>query len=186
MSPIEIAAAVLGLVTVTLVVRRSLWNYPFALVMVSLYGWIFFQEKLYSDALLQIFFILVNLYGWANWARSKARTGDVRVEILSHRARQMWLLVCGALVIGWGTMMQRYTDAHFVWWDGTIAMLSVVAQYLQSRRYLDSWALWIVVDLLAVPLFALKGLWLTAGLYTIFLSLCVWGMSDWAKARKAA
>ncbi|RYD60837.1 MAG: nicotinamide riboside transporter PnuC [Sphingomonadales bacterium] len=184
MSPVEIAAAILGMITVSLVVRRSLWNYPFALAMVTLYGWIFWHEKLYSDALLQIFFFVVNLYGWWNWKRSKAETGQVRVETLSHRARFAWLLLCAGLILGWGTMMARYTDAHFPWWDGTIAMLSVVAQYLQSRRYIESWVLWIAVDLLAVPLFALKGLYPTAILYTVFLSLCVWGLSDWARARK--
>ena len=185
-SPIEIAAAVLGLVNVTLVVRRSLWNYPFGLAMVTLYGFIFFDAKLYSDALLQIFFFSVNLYGWANWARSKSESGQVRVEVLRPRARLVWLAVCLVLIAAWGTMMARYTDAHYPWWDGAIAMLSVVAQFLQSRRILESWVLWIAVDLLAVPLFALKGLVLTAGLYTIFLSLCVWGLSDWIKARKTA
>lgn len=179
-------AAILGLVNVTLVVRRSLWNYPFGLAMVSLYGWIFFGEKLYSDALLQIFFVAVNLYGWWNWTRSKAETGQVRVEVLSPRARLGWTVACAVLVVGWGAMMHRVTDAHFPWWDGAIAMLSVVAQYLQSRRYLESWVLWIAVDLLAIPLFATKGLVLTAGLYTVFLSLCVWGLSDWARARKTA
>lgn len=179
-------AAILGLVNVTLVVRRSLWNYPFGLAMVSLYCWIFFHEKLYSDALLQIFFFVVNLYGWVNWARSKAETGQVRVEVLSGRARLRWTAACAALIVGWGALMHQFTDAYYPYWDGAIAMLSVAAQYLQSRRYLESWALWILVDLLAVPLFALKGLTLTAGLYTIFLSLCVWGLSDWVKARKAA
>lgn len=184
LSPIEIAAAVLGLINVTLVVRRSLWNYPFALAMVTLYGWIFWDQKLYSDALLQVFFVVVNLYGWFNWARSKADTGQVKVEVLDNRARLGWLAVCAGLVIGWGAMMDHYTDAHFPWWDGTIAMLSVVAQYLQSRRYIESWVLWIAVDLLAVPLFALKGLYPTVILYTVFLSLCVWGLSDWAASRK--
>lgn len=179
-------AAILGLVNVTLVVRRSLWNYPFGLAMVTLYGWIFFHEKLYSDALLQIFFFVVNLYGWVNWARSKSETGQVRVEILGPRARLIWLTACVGLIGGWGALMHHYTDAQFPWWDGGIAMLSVVAQYLQSRRYLESWVLWIAVDLLAVPLFAIKGLWPTTILYTIFLSFCVWGLSDWAKARKTA
>lgn len=182
-SPIEVTAAVLGLVNVILVVRRSLWNYPFALAMVSLYCWVFFGEKLYSDALLQIFFFVVNLYGWVNWARSKSATGQVRVEVLSDRARLGWVAACAVLIIGWGAAMHHYTDAQFPYWDGAIAMLSVVAQYLQSRRYLESWVLWIVVDLLAVPLFAVKGLMPTTILYTIFLSLCVWGLSDWARVR---
>ena len=71
MSPIEIAAVLLGLVNVTLVVRRSVWNYPFGIAMVVLYADIFFDAKLYSDALLQLFFLAVQFYGWWNWCGRK-------------------------------------------------------------------------------------------------------------------
>ena len=101
MSPVEAAATLLGLINVTLVVRRSMWNYPFALAMVSLYAWVFFGEKLYSDALLQFFYIAVNLYGWWNWARSRARTGEVRVEQLGYAARLGWLAGCVAASAAW-------------------------------------------------------------------------------------
>src|SRR3546814_427665 len=77
MSPIEIAAFVLGVVNLVLLVRRSIWNYPFALAMVALYAQVFFAAKLYSDALLQIFFFVVNLYGWWQWRRSQAHEGDI-------------------------------------------------------------------------------------------------------------
>lgn len=183
MSPIEATASLLGLINVTLVVRRSVWNYPFALAMVSLYAWVFFHEKLYSDALLQLFFFAVNLYGWWNWTRSRADTGEVRVEGLGHVARLCWLAGGIAASVGWGALMHRYTDAAFPWWDGSIAMLSIAAQILQSRRNWESWLLWIAVDIAAVPLFALKGLWLTAGLYLVFLALSVWGLIQWTKAR---
>ena len=72
MNELEWVAAALGVVNVTLVVRRSIWNYPFALAMVSLYFFVFFEAKLYSDALLQIFFFAVNLYGWAQLAEGEA------------------------------------------------------------------------------------------------------------------
>jgi nicotinamide mononucleotide transporter len=183
MSHVEAAAALLGLINVTLVVRRSMWNYPFALAMVSLYAWIFFHQKLYSDALLQLFYIAVNLYGWWNWTRSRARTGEVRVEQLGYAARFGWLAGCVAASAAWGALMYRYTDAAFPWWDGSIAMFSVAAQILQSRRKWESWVLWILVDLAAVPLFAIKGLWLTAGLYIVFLALSVWGLIHWTKAK---
>ena len=183
MSPIEAAATLFGLINVTLVVRRSMWNYPFALAMVSLYAWIFFHTKLYSDALLQLFFFAVNLYGWWNWARSRADTGEVRIEQLSARARGGWLAGCLAAAAAWGMLMHFYTDAAFPWWDGSIAMFSIAAQILQSRRKWESWLLWIAVDIAAVPLFALKGLWLTAGLYIVFLALSVWGLIHWTKAR---
>jgi nicotinamide mononucleotide transporter len=182
-SPIEAAATLFGLINVTLVVRRSMWNYPFALAMVSLYAWIFLREKLYSDALLQLFYLVVNLYGWWNWTRSRAETGEVRVEQLRNSTRLSWLLGCVAASGAWGALMHRYTDAAFPWWDGSIAMFSIAAQILQSRRNWESWVLWIAVDLAAIPLFALKGLWLTAALYLVFLALSVWGLIHWNKAK---
>ncbi|NYT42037.1 nicotinamide mononucleotide transporter [Sphingomonas sp. R-74633] len=184
MSPIEATASLLGLINVFLVVRRSIWNYPFALAMVSLYAWIFFHEKLYSDALLQLFFFVVNLYGWWNWTRSRAASGEVVVETLGPRERAIWAAIAVCVIALWGYTMHRLTDAAYPWWDGSIAVLSIAAQILQSRRNWESWVLWIAVDLLAIPLFAVKELWLTAGLYGVFLVLSAWGLRDWLKARK--
>lgn len=187
MDPIEIVAVVLGLINVTLVVRRSIWNYPFGLAMVALYAWIFFGAKLYSDALLQIFFFVVQLYGWLNWARSRADAGEVRVLLLSGGHWRIALLACAVASAIWGLVMLELTDAHYPWWDGSVAMISIVAQLLQSRRYLQSWYLWIAADVIAIPLFALKGLWITAGLYGVFLVLCLFGMAEWRRSlRKAA
>jgi nicotinamide mononucleotide transporter len=179
MSPIEIAAFVLGLVNVTLIVRRSLWNYPFGLLMVALYGWIFFGAKLYSDAILQVFFFVVQVYGWGNWSRSAATLGEVRVERMSFAARVRWLAGSMAAIAIWGWGMHRFTDAAFPWWDAAVAMLSVAAQILMSRRLIENWALWIAVDVLAIGLYAAKDLWLTALLYAIFLFLAIWGLIGW-------
>lgn len=184
MSPIEVIAVALGLVNVTLVVLRSIWNYPFGLAMVSLYAVIFFDVKLYSDALLQIFFFVVNLYGWWYWSRGKAETGDVRVERLSWRARWVWLVGLILITAGWGWMMDRYTDTHFAYWDGAVAMLSVAAQLLMSRRYLENWMLWIAVDIVAVGLYWVKDLKLTAALYMVFLALAIWGLEEWNRVRR--
>jgi nicotinamide mononucleotide transporter len=183
MSRMEAAAALLGVTNVTLVARRSIWNYPFGLAMVALYAWIFFGAKLYSDALLQLFYVAVNVYGWWNWARSRLDTGEVRVEQLGNAARFGWLAGCVLASAAWGMLMHRHTDAAYPWWDGSIAMFSIAAQILQSRRNWESWMLWILVDLAAVPLFAIKGLWLTAGLYLVFLALSVWGLIHWTKAK---
>ncbi|WP_313538020.1 nicotinamide riboside transporter PnuC [Sphingomonas sp.] len=183
MSLIEAVATLLGFANVALVVRRSLWNYPFALAMVSIYALIFLRERLYSDALLQGFYFIVNGYGWWNWRQAKAVAGEVPVVRLGSRARLGWSAGAAFAALGWGALMHRLTDAAFPWWDGTIAVLSVVAQILQSRRAWECWPLWIAVDLLAIPLFLVKDLYLTAGLYCLFLALSVWGAIDWTKAR---
>lgn len=184
MSPIEIAAVGLGLVNVTLVVRRSIWNYPFALAMVTLYAWIFWGVKLYSDMLLQGFFFAVNIYGWWYWARSIAAEGDIVVERLTQAGRAQWVAGCLGATAGWGWLMHHYTDAAFPWWDAGVAMVSVAAQILQSRRKIESWILWIAVDVAAIGLYAAKDLTLTALLYAIFLLLSIWGLIDWGRAER--
>ena len=183
----EWIAAGLGLLNVGLLVLRSVWNYPFGLAMVALYFFVFLEQRLYSDMLLQIFFFVVQLYGWMNWSRSRAEAGEVRVLVLKTRDWQ-GVLLATALASGlWGLLMHAVTDAHYPWWDGSVAMISIAAQLLQSRRYLQSWYLWIAADLIAIPLFALKELRMTALLYGVFLMLCLFGLAEWRRAlRKPA
>ncbi|EQB33088.1 nicotinamide riboside transporter PnuC [Sphingobium ummariense] len=182
MSSLEWVAAALGLVNIWLVVRRSIWNYPFGIAMVVLYGFVFFEARLYSDALLQIFFLIVQFYGWWNWAHARADAGAVEVRLLTARARIAWLGGAAAATLGWGWLMHRYTDAAFPWWDAGVAMLSVAAQILMSRRYVENWLLWIAVDAIAIGLYAARGLTLTALLYAVFLGMAIGGLLGWRRA----
>ena len=186
MTWVEPVAAALGLVNIILIVRRSVWNYMFGLLMVSLYFFVFLDARLYSDALLQIFFFVVQIYGWWHWARVEAEAGEVTVERLSTRQRLVWSGVTILAVLGWGSLMRSYTDASYPIWDASVAALSVVAQLLMSRRYVENWILWILVDLLSIGLYAVKELWLTAGLYTIFLALAVYGFVQWLRAPRGS
>lgn len=182
MNLIEAIAAALGVVNVALVVRRSLWNYPFGLAMVSLYFFVFLEAKLYSDALLQCFFFAVQVYGWWAWSRAdKADDRHIRIERMSDGLRLRWaaaLVACAGL---WGSAMAQLTDAAAPHVDGTIAIVSVGAQLLQSKRRVESWWLWILVDLAAIPLFLWRGLLLTAALYGVFLILAVVGLREWQR-----
>jgi nicotinamide mononucleotide transporter len=182
MNWVEPVAAALGLANIILIVRRSVWNYVFGLMMVTLYFFVFFDQHLYSDALLQIFFFVVQIYGWWHWARVEAEAGEVVVERLSTRRRIAWSAATLLAVLGWGSLMRTYTDASYPLWDASVAALSVVAQLLMSRRYVENWVLWILVDMLSVGLYAAKHLWLTTGLYTIFLALAVYGLVQWLRA----
>ena len=181
MSSVEWIAALLGVVNVALVVRRSMWNYPFGLAMVTLYFFVFADSKLYSDALLQIFFFAINLYGWWNWTQSDKVDDRIAVVMMGPRSRIAWI---GGTIVGilaWGTLMARFTDAAAPYADATVAGMSVAAQILQSRRRVESWGLWIAVDCLAIGLFLSRGLYVTAGLYVIFLVLAVVGLVEWKK-----
>lgn len=183
----ETVAALLGVANILLLVRRSIWNYPFGLAMVALYADIFFAEKLYSDALLQPFFFVTQLYGWWAWWRAGGAEHRVEVRRLTPAARIAWLLVIAMVTLGWGLFVRANTDASFPWWDGGIAVASISAQILLARRCIENWVLWILIDLASIPLYAIKHLPLTAMLYTLFLLLSVVGLREWVQAeRKAA
>lgn len=178
---IEIAAVLLGLANIALLIRRSIWNYPFGLAMVTLYAVIFFETKLYADAGLQVFFFAIQIYGWMNWRRARDGEGLVIVRRIGPRAGvyvALALAGTGAL----GLAMDRLTDATHPFWDAAIAALSVVAQVMMAKRFLENWLVWIVVDALAIGLFRVKGLEPTAALYAIFLGMCVFGYFGWRRS----
>ena len=184
MSELEWAAAAFVLTNVALVALRSVWNYPFALVAVTLYAFVFFEAKLYSDMLLQGFFFALNLYGWGAWLRARADDG-IPVGWMTTRARAAWGAVTLAAWVVWSSLMHRYTDAIAPWIDGAIAMLSITAQWLLARRRVESWWLWILVDLIAVPLFAWRGLYATSAVYVVLLGLSIDGLIQWRRAAAA-
>jgi nicotinamide mononucleotide transporter len=179
MSITEIAASLLGLANVALIIRRSLWNYPFGLLMVMLYFIVFWRARLYSDAGLQVFFFVVQVYGWWNWYRARQDDGRIGIEWLTTRGR----LACGALVIGstaaeWWYLAGLTNDvAPFL--DALTTALSVAAQLLLSFRKMENWLLWIVADLIQIGLYLQKDLYPTAALYAAFLVLCIFGAMEW-------
>lgn len=181
MGEIEIAAAMLGVVNIVLVVRRSIWNYPFGLAMVALYFFVFWDAKLYSDALLQIFFFVIQLVGWVAWSRAEKVDDGVAVGWMHRRTQAVWVAATLVAVIAWGSIMARYTDAVAPFADAAVAGLSVSAQILQSLRRVESWVLWIAVDALAIGVFTWRGLGVTAALYTLFLILAVVGLMQWRR-----
>jgi len=178
---LDTLAAVCGLANVYLTVRQNIWCWPVGVVMVSLYIYIFFGAKLYSDVALQFFFLVVQFYGWYEWtrgpvehARSLSAVGRLGVKGWTWTAAG-----AGAGTAILGTVMRRYTDAALPYPDAFTTMLSVIAQFLMTRKILENWTLWIVADVVYIAVYSIKSLYWTAGLYAVFLILCVKGYREW-------
>jgi nicotinamide mononucleotide transporter len=184
MTWLEVVAAALGLVNAWLLVRRSVWNYAFGIAAVTLYGWIFFHAKLYSDVLLQVFYVVVQLYGWSHWAASKLAFGEVVVVRLTCAARVGWVLAIAAATAGWGWVMHRYTDAAAPWLDAGVAMTAVVAQWLLTRRKIETWYLWIAVNAMSIVLYVNRELYVTTALYCVLLGFAAWSLMAWRAAER--
>ncbi|WP_326524999.1 nicotinamide riboside transporter PnuC [Sphingomonas sp.] len=185
MNQLEMIAVALGVANIALIIRRSIWNYPVGIAMVALYALIFWDVKLYSDAALQLFFIGAQAYGWIAWARASGAMGDIVVERLDTRGRLRWggAMLAGAAALGWA--MHRFTDASLPYWDALVAAPSVAAQLMLARRYLENWVVWIAVDVVAIGLYATKGLLPTAALYAGFLVLAAVGLATWRRVEAA-
>jgi nicotinamide mononucleotide transporter len=184
MNPLELIAVILGIANVGLLVRRSIWNYPFGMAMVALYFVIFREARLYGEAGLQVFFFVVQGWGWWLWARAGGLAETVAVTWMDWRARLAALALVAISAVGIGWAMARFTDAAMPYADAAIAGGSVVAQVLLAMRRVENWALWIAVDVLSIGVYLMRGLNLTAGLYVVFLVLAAAGLREWAKAAR--
>ena len=178
-------ATVFGLINIVLLVRRSIWNYPFGIATVSLYCYVFFQTRLYSDAGLQVFFFVVQIYGWWVWYHARDSIGLVRVELMSEQARLVWVAVIVIATIADRWFLATYTSDVAPWLDANTTAMSVVAQYLLSIRKIENWILWIITDVVQIGLYYWKGLYPTTGLYLLFLVLSTVGLYQWWREYRA-
>lgn len=188
MSIWEIIGTVLGVLGVWLMIRQNIWSWPVGLVQVALYAWIFYGAKLYSDAILQVFFFVVQIYGWWHWLRSKhtAAHSDLPVTRLPRTALAAWVGLGAVVTAGWGTAMHRMTDAALPYWDGFILVFSLIAQWLQARKNLENWPLWVAVNTVAVGVYWAKDLRLTSALYVVFWLMALWGWREWRRTMGGA
>jgi len=182
MSLIEIVAVVSGLGCVWLTTRQNIWCWPVGLLMVSLYIVIFWRAKLYSDMGLQVVYVGLQFYGWHQWLRGGPRQSRLDVSRVSVLPAVCWAGGAAACIVGLGYVMRTKTDAALPYWDAVTTVLSLVAQMWMARKLLESWLVWIVVDVLAIGIYAVKGLHLTAGLYAVFLVLAVMGFVAWKRS----
>ncbi|CAK0776547.1 nicotinamide mononucleotide transporter [uncultured Gammaproteobacteria bacterium] len=183
MTGIEAAAAALGVVSVWLTIRQHLACWPTGIVMVALYAWVFFDARLYADAGLQVVFLGMQVYGWVHWRSGDAggAGGVLPVVRLGRNQAVVWfaVLVLGTLALGTATAA---AGAALPFVDAFQTVLSLIAQYLMARKVLDSWLMWIVVDVVSIGMYLSKDLMITAALYALFLGLAVAGLRAWRRS----
>lgn len=179
---IEAVAVAVTLVAVWLTTRQNIWCWPLSLVSVSLYARVFFEARLYADAGLQLLYFGLSIYGWWAWLHGGRDRSELRVSTASPALR--WGLLAAGLAAGLllGSTLQRFTDASLPFMDSTLTAFSVIAQWLQTRKLLEAWVVWLSVDVLYVGMFVYKDLLPTAGLYTVFLALAVSGLLRWKRS----
>ena len=182
---LEWTAAILGVINIALLIWRSVLNYLFGIAMVALYIFVFWEERLYAEAGLQVFFILAQAYGWWLWSKVGADDNRVPVRWLDNFSRAVWVMVTAAVSLNLGWVMHRFTDATMPYADSAIAGASVAAQILLAFRRIENWVLWILIDVGSIALYINRGLYPTAGLYGGMLVMSLLGLKEWIAAERA-
>ncbi len=179
-STLELAANGLAALAIFLAGRNNVHSWSVGIVGCALYGLLFYQTNLYADVALQVFFIGTNIIGLWKWTRG----GDGGPLVVSHAnfASLLWTVPVGiCATAGYGAMLHYTTNAYAPFADSAVLVFSVIAQVLLMQRRIENWAFWLVANAMAAPLYASRGLYVTAVLYTAYFFYAMLSWYWWRK-----
>lgn len=182
-SSLEVIGVITGLLCVYLAAKNIIWNWPFAIINVTIYIFIFFKSRLYADMGLQFYFLATNIYGWYFWSRKPAKDDKPPVVLIKKQEAIISLIAITIFTVFLGSVL-KYTTASYPYIDSFCAAVSLVAQFFLARKVLENWLLWIFVDVIYVGVYIFKGLDLTALMYAIYVAIALMGYIDWKKDYK--
>ena len=174
-----------GAACVALLVRQNIWNWPLGIANNLVFIVLFYRTGLYADVGLQGFYIVISLYGWWSWLHGGRDHGALAVSRVKPLAG---LLLAGAVALLTTTLtwlLRRYTNSTVPVLDSLITALSLVAQFMMTRKWIENWPVWILANCLSVGLLIYKGLYVASALYVVYQVLCVMGLLEWRRALKA-
>lgn len=177
---LELLATILLIINVYLLARQKIINYFFGAIGVAIYGYIFLEYKLYSDMLLQwVYYFPLQFIGYWYWKTQGPGNDNLPVTTLSGIGRLNWtsIILFSAIVLGY--IMTTYTDASFPYWDALTTTMSIIANLLLIKKIWENWVIWVLMDCIAIVIYYQKELYVTSGLYVIFLGLAIYGTIEW-------
>jgi nicotinamide mononucleotide transporter len=155
------------------------------LINVALYIVLFWNARLYADTGLQVVYVALQFYGWWQWLHGGEQHRQLHI---TRTAPRLWLTLGIVAIIAYvpmGLLLGHFTDTDVPWWDSAPTVTSLVAQWMISKKKLENWWVWIATDLVYIPLYCYKHLYLTAGLYAVFLGLCILGWRTWHRTYRS-
>jgi nicotinamide mononucleotide transporter len=180
MNPVEIAANVFVAAAIFLAGRNSIHTWWTGIVGCTLFGWVFYHARLYADVTLQVFFILTSVYGWWKWLHGH-QGDELPVRFSAPRVLIASGLAAALVALGYGYLLLRFTDAYAPYLDSIVLAFSVLGQLLMMERRVENWWAWLLVNTIAVPLYASRGLYLTSVLYAVFWVNAIVSLMTWRR-----
>jgi nicotinamide mononucleotide transporter len=178
----ETLGFVTGAVCVWLTVKQNIWSWPIGIANSAFFIALFFGARLFADMGLQVIYIVLGFLGWYWWLRGGENRTTLRVSHATP-ATLLALGLLGAVATAGLTVFLRSIGDAAPFLDALTTVLSLIAQYMLTRKLIENWYVWITADIIYIGLYSSRGLYLTAALYALFLALCVMGLRGWRGAR---
>lgn len=177
---LETSGVITGILCVYLAAKNKIFSWPFAIISVIIYVFIFWDAKLYADMGLQVYFLIMNFYGWYYWSR---KDDSKKTHVTSINSREIIFSVIGIVVFTavLGFFLYNGTDASFPFIDSFCTACSLVAQIFLARKVMENWLIWIFVDIIYVGVYLAKDLHLTAGMYALYIYIAAIGYLEWRR-----
>ena len=186
---LELTGVISGLLCVWLLIKEHVLTFPIGMLYASVTVIVVARALLYADVVLNLYYVVMNAYGWYYWVYGGKQLRASQGELLPQRlARSTLIRLLGITFIGsvvMGFYFARYTQAEMVYFDSLTTVASFVAMWMSARKLLSSWVAWFVIDVVQIGLYIVKGmdansgLFLYAGLYGVYLLMAVYGWLQW-------
>ncbi len=183
---IELSGALLGLAYIIFSVRQNILTWPAGILSSLLYVVVFFNARFYAGMALQFYYAAMSIYGWHFWLRGKREepSGQLPVTALTHRQGVTAALIALPVFTLIFLTLRNYTDSPVPFPDAFITTMGILGTWMLARKILFNWIVWIVSDLVATGIYFTRGLWPTAILYMVYLTLAVYGYITWRRTMK--
>lgn len=178
---LQIIGTTLGLIYLWLEYKANIWVWIVGAIMPLVHGVLYLTNGIYADAAMQLYYVAAGIYGLMVWRRAPKRQDDGKIKHTPTRYIVPLVAVYIALHVLLYVLLTEFTDSRVPLFDSMSTALSIVAMWMLSRKLVEQWLVWLVVDMISVGLYLYKGIPLTAGLYTIYCILAVAGYLRWRK-----
>lgn len=183
---IEILGVIVGFIYLWLEYKASIYLWLTSIIMPAIYLFVYFDVGLYADVAINIYYLIIGVYGWMSWRYGiSRRNGTEKYELkISHTSRSQWLqLLIVYIVIHFSIslLLINFTDTDVPWFNGLTSALSIIGMWMLAKKLIEQWFVWFVVDILSAVLYFYKGLELTALLYSVYAIVAILGYKKWNK-----
>ncbi len=180
---IEVIAAVIGLVYIYFSIKEHIFLWIAGFVSSAFYIYVYFISKFYADMSLQFYYLAISVYGWFYWRKGSKKQEKEEVVISRTPLKTAIVLFLATVIMFFaiGVFLDTFTDSPVPYWDAFTTALSITATFMLTRKYIEQWLLWIIVDAVSVGLYIYRGLYATSVYYSVLTILAVVGFMEWRK-----